>query len=133
MTTSFEYKEVMDQTVNPEQITIQPMTIQPFLENAIWHGLMPKESDRQLKLELAIEKGMLRITIEDNGVGREISSRKRSNSDLAGTKSYGLQIIRERFEVLANMRGKRSDFEIEDLKDNENSATGTRVNIYYEI
>jgi sensor histidine kinase YesM len=130
---SFEYEEVMDQKLNPEQILIQPMTIQPFLENAIWHGLMPKESDRQLKLELAKDKGMLRITIEDNGVGRETSSRHRSNSDLAGTKSYGLQIIRERFEVLANMRGKRSDFEIEDLKDGENNPIGTRVNIYYEI
>ena len=130
---SFEYEEVKDQTLNPEQIMIQPMTIQPFLENAIWHGLMPKESNRQLKLELAKDKGMLRITIEDNGVGRETASRQRSNSDLAGTKSYGLQIIRERFEVLANMRGKRSDFEIEDLKDSENNPTGTRVNIYYEI
>ncbi|MBN2172597.1 MAG: histidine kinase [Bacteroidales bacterium] len=130
---SFLYEEVMDQTLNPAEIMIQPMTIQPFLENAIWHGLMPKESDRQLKLELAKDKGMLRITIEDNGVGREASSRQRSNSDLAGTKSYGLQIIRERFEVLANMRGKRSDFEIIDLKDSENNPTGTRVNIYYEI
>jgi sensor histidine kinase YesM len=130
---SFEYEEVIDQKLNPAEILIQPMTIQPFLENAIWHGLMPKESDRQLKLELTKDKGMLRITIEDNGVGREVSSRKRSNGELAGTKSYGLQIIRERFEVLANMRGKRSDFEIEDLKDSRNNPAGTRVSIYYEI
>jgi ligand-binding sensor domain-containing protein len=130
---SFEYEEVMDQTLGMAEIMIQPMTIQPFLENAIWHGLMPKESDRKLKLELAKDRGTLRITIEDNGVGREASSQQRSGSNLAGTKSYGLQIIRERFEVLANMRGKRSDFEIVDLKNEQNTPTGTRVNIYYEL
>jgi len=130
---SFEYEEVVDAALNLGEIMIQPMTIQPFLENAIWHGLMPKVNDRRLRLELAKDNRLLRITIQDNGVGREYSSRKKSSSDLAGTKSYGLQIIRERFEVLSTMRGKRSDFEIIDLQDEMKNSVGTQVNIFYEL
>jgi ligand-binding sensor domain-containing protein/two-component sensor histidine kinase len=130
---SFTFKEDIHESVNPEEILIQPMTLQPFVENAIWHGLMPKESDRQLSLSLNKTENLLTVIIEDNGVGRQKSSAIRHENDMSESKSYGLQITDERFAILRSIRGKRSDFEITDLRDKHNRSTGTRVTIYYEI
>ena len=112
---SFTFKEEIHESVNPEEILIQPMTLQPFVENAIWHGLMPKENDRQLSLSLNKTENLLTVIIEDNGVGRQKASAIKHENDMSETKSYGLQITDERFAILRSIRGKRSDFEITDL------------------
>ena len=130
---SFIFKEEIQESINPEEILIQPMTLQPFVENAIWHGLMPKEGDRQLSLSLNKTENLLTVIIEDNGVGRKKASAIKHENDMSETKSYGLQITDERFAILRSIRGKRSDFEITDLMDKDNRPTGTRVTIYYEI
>ncbi len=130
---NFTFNEEINNSVNPEEIMIQPMTLQPFVENAIWHGLMPKETNRQLSLSLNKTDNLLTIIIEDNGVGRQKASAIKHENDMSETKSYGLQITDERFAILRSIRGKRSDFEITDLFDKDKRPSGTRVTIYYEI
>jgi sensor histidine kinase YesM len=130
---SFTYKENISSGVNLDSTLIQPMTLQPFVENAIWHGLMPKDKDRQLLLNVDKRDGFLIVIIEDNGVGRQKTASLKSSGNMSETKSYGLQITGERFAMLKNIRGKRSDFEITDLFDSDNHPSGTRVTIYYEI
>lgn len=129
----FEYQESIQEGLDFDKIMIQPMTMQPFVENAIWHGLMPKEDNRVLTLSITRLDGMLTIIIEDNGVGRGSSGKMKQEDDHSASKSYGLQITRERFAMLASIRGKRSDFEITDLYDPDNEPVGTRVTINYEI
>jgi hypothetical protein len=129
----FEFIQYVDPSVDLSGTMIQPMTIQPFVENAIWHGLKPKEKDRLLTLSISKEGKMLNIIIEDNGIGRQNSKAIKEEGFMHETKSYGLQITKERFAILRNIRGKKSEFEIKDLFDNDNVPTGTRVTIYYEI
>lgn len=130
---NFTYEESITSAVNLDSTMIQPMTLQPFVENAIWHGLMPKEKSRVLKLKVERANGLLTVTIEDNGVGRQKAASMKSSGEMRETKSYGLQITGERFAMLRNIRGKRSDFEITDLFDDEERPAGTRVTIYYDI
>jgi LytS/YehU family sensor histidine kinase len=129
----FEFIQHVDSSVDLSGTMIQPMTIQPFVENAIWHGLKPKEKDRLLTLSISKEGKMLSIVIEDNGIGRQNSKAMKEEGFMHETKSYGLQITKERFAILRNIRGKKSEFEIKDLFDNDNVPSGTRVTIYYEI
>ncbi len=130
---NFSFKKDLSEGLNPDDILIQPMTLQPFIENAIWHGLMPKEGDRKLSLSISRTDDLLNIIIEDNGVGRKKAALIRNENNMSETKSYGLQITKERFAILRNIRGKKSDFKITDLFDNEGVPSGTRVTIYYEI
>lgn len=129
----FTYEENISANVNLDSTMIQPMTLQPFVENAIWHGLMPKENERHLMLKVDRANGLLTVTIEDNGVGRQKATSTKSNGEMRETKSYGLQITGERFAMLKKIRGKRSDFEITDLFSHDKRPAGTRVSIYYEI
>jgi ligand-binding sensor domain-containing protein/two-component sensor histidine kinase len=130
---SFDFKKRIDPAVKPDDIMIQPMTIQPFIENAIWHGLMPKEDDRKLSLSISQKDDYLTIVVEDNGIGRNEAKALKQDSNMGETKSYGLQITSERFDMLQKARGKRSEFEITDLTDSEGNAAGTKVTIHYEI
>ena len=130
---SFDYVMEISDDVRPADIMIQPMTIQPFVENAIWHGLMPKEDDRRLMVSILKERQLLKIIIEDNGIGRAAAQMMKQEAEENGSKSYGMQITGERFSMLQKIRGKRSDFEIGDLFDEDNQPAGTRVTIYYEI
>lgn len=130
---NFSYTKEISDSVNLEEILIQPMTLQPFVENAIWHGLMPKENDRQLLMRMERSNNLLTIVIEDNGVGRKKASKIKQKNDISDTKSYGLQITDDRFAILQNIRGKRSDYKITDLFDKDQQPAGTRVTIYYEL
>lgn len=131
---SFDYRLDIDKGVNTAEIMIQPMTLQPFVENAIWHGLMPKEDDqRRLRVSIKADGNILRIIVEDNGIGRAAARLLRQPDEGAENKSYGLQITRERFSILQRIRGKKSDFEVEDLFDLDQNPCGTRVTIDYEL
>ncbi|MCD4694772.1 MAG: histidine kinase, partial [Bacteroidales bacterium] len=127
----FDYRITVGQNINQEEIKIQPMTIQPFVENAIWHGLMPRKTNGTLLVDISLEGKILKIIIEDNGIGRQ-KAKELSKSGLEETKSYGLQITEERMNIMENVRGKRSGFKIVDLFDNKHSV-GTRVIITFEI
>jgi sensor histidine kinase YesM len=111
---------------------IPPMIIQPFIENAIWHGLMPKKGGNG-KIRVSFQKQMsgLYIMIEDNGVGRDLAklnNRKRSLKE----GSVGLQITKERLESLSMLSKRQNYFEIEDLFDKNGNPTGTLVTLYFE-
>ena len=127
----FEYNLDVQKNIDQENIKIQPLTIQPFVENAIWHGLMPKEGIGILKIDVAKKNGMLNIIIEDNGIGRQKADEHKKN-ELAESKSYGLQITEERMNMMTNIRGKQSGFKIIDLFDKKQPA-GTKVIITFEI
>ncbi|RLD57855.1 MAG: hypothetical protein DRJ05_09015, partial [Bacteroidetes bacterium] len=127
----FEYKISIAPNIDKEDIKIQPMTIQPFVENAIWHGLMPKKDNRLLLVDISISGNILKIIVEDNGVGRQ-EAKKLSKPDLESTKSYGMQITEDRMNMMKNITGKMSGFKIVDLFENKHPI-GTRVIITFEV
>ncbi len=126
---SFDFKlELNDDNDLPLQ-HIPAMLIQPFIENAIWHGIMPMEGSKKGKLLLAIkqEGTLLKITIEDNGIGRERSRQIKKSPE---HKSLGMMLTGKRLELLNNQpESERASIHIVDMTNEKNEAAGTRVEI----
>ena len=122
----FDFKLQVDETINRDQIFIPPLVLQPYVENAIWHGLLNKEASGSVKIEIKkIETDKLFCVIEDNGVGRVRAAELRSKT-LGSSKSFGTQITKERINML---NGDGQNFRIIDLYDAQNNPSGTRVEI----
>lgn len=121
----FTFEILGDDSPEVEKISIPPLLLQPFLENAIWHGLLlSKNQDKFLKLEVVFHKDQTEIRIDDNGIGREESKKnKRSKSH----KSMGMQIIKERIRLYNKTHADILSLEINDKKDSYNKPNGTLV------
>ncbi len=129
----FEFEIEMDEEIDEAFERIPPMVIQPFAENAIWHGLMTKDGPRNLiiKLELADEDGILCV-VEDNGIGRKKAGENKSKFRTKH-KSHGMNITQTRLELLNSMNKNKLESKIIDLTDEEGIGRGTRVEIYIPI
>jgi sensor histidine kinase YesM len=123
---SFSYNIIYENTIEPETIYIPPMLLQPFCENAIWHGLMHKEGQGRLDIMMSIQNGELRCIIADNGVGRDKAAELKSKS---GTKqkSFGLKITTERLALFNNEKTIQSFYSTEDVLDEDENVAGTKV------
>ena len=121
---AFHYDIACDDGIDPEEIKIPAMLIQPFVENAIWHGLLHKEGDRYLKIvfsEDATEN--LVCTIEDNGVGRTAAG-KVTNGNHTGK---GIAVAAERLKTHSAHHRVQNKVWIHDLVDGAGNAAGTKV------
>lgn len=125
---SFSWEIKTDEALTAEVVPVPTLMIQPFVENAIWHGLIHKEGEKKLSIHFQQRsEDHLTCIIEDNGVGREEATRiRQTNISARMHESKGMGIIRERLRLLEQKTGKPATLEIEDLKD-EKGATGTRV------
>jgi len=123
----FSYEIRLSEKVNEEEILVQPLLLQPFVENAIWHGLMQKEGNRKLQIDIDILNHQLIYQIEDNGIGRTRSTELKTKS--AGRKSFGIQITKARMDSMS----EHSSIEIIDLFDNNNNPSGTKIIIKMPI
>lgn len=117
------YYEIIDEV--GEEIQIPPMLIQPFVENALKHGLLHKEGKKQLFLTFQLSD-MLICTIADNGIGREkareIKARQKKQHE-----SFSVDATKTRFEILKKHYKKPLGLEYEDLYDATGLPAGTRV------
>jgi sensor histidine kinase YesM len=102
------------------------MMIQPFVENAIVHGIKKKEGKGIIEINFNTRLSLLICEIVDNGIGREKSSENKKVTK-AKHKSTGISVTRKRLEQLKNQTGLNAGIEIIDLKDNSGVPTGTRV------
>ena len=124
----FDYIVKADPEIDLEAIKIPPMLLQPYLENAIWHGLMQKKGERRLELRITQSNGTLQCVIEDNGIGREAAARLRSKT-ATRRKSFGMQITKDRIAVINKLHGINASVQITDLKDMNGNVEGTRVEV----
>ena len=119
--------------VNPSSVMIPPMLLQPFVENAIWHGLMQKEGEGTINIEIAMNSEQitddgeqhLRISISDDGIGREKAAELKSKS--ATHTSHGLKVTSQRIDMMNKLNSTWAKLNIVDLKDMQGCAMGTRV------
>lgn len=121
----FTYALTVSKDLNPMSIGVPPMIIQPFIENAIWHGLLHKETSGHLSITLNRFGHGLQCIIEDNGVGRKKAAELKSKS-VNKEKSYGMKITSDRLSML-NGESKVSSVEIIDLEDDLGNSCGTKV------
>lgn len=121
---SFQYEISCDESIDQEEIKVPTLLIQPFIENAIWHGLLHKEGMRLLKVRFTEdEKDNLVCVIEDNGIGREATVLK----DKENHSGKGIGVAEERVQLFNEQYKKRGRIKIVDLCDPEGRAAGTRV------
>lgn len=127
------YNISIKKDIDPNATYLPSMILQPFVENAIWHGLIHKTDDQPGVIEIAVmeKDGRLYCTIEDNGVGRE-KARKLSEKSVLKSRSMGLKITEERLRLLSKEQWKKL-VNIIDLRDSLDRAVGTRVEINIPI
>jgi len=125
---SISFSKNIDTSINLETVKIPPLILQPFIENAIWHGLSPKEGDKSLSLSiLKSNENCIHISIEDNGIGRK-KAFEFQQQKMIQKKSVGLKLTEERLSIFGNKNNIKHQIIIEDLID-ENLNTGTKVTI----
>lgn len=121
------YAIKVDDGINPENVKIPSLVLQPFLENAIWHGLSSKEGEKNIWLNIAKKDDIhMLISIIDNGVGRAASEKIKENRVLK-RKSVGIDITKERLANFAKDYQYGFDVEIIDLYDDDGHPKGTKV------
>jgi LytS/YehU family sensor histidine kinase len=123
----FEFQISIATEIDTTVIMVPPLLIQPFVENAIWHGLMNKKCDRHLSIELYYEnEEVLCCKITDNGIGRGKSSELQLKSP-SPHKSMGLSITEERIKLLQPAIKVDPVINITDLVLSDGTAGGTEV------
>lgn len=100
------------------------MLVQPFVENAIWHGLLPKEGDRRMSISFSdFDEGRILCVVDDNGVGRQQKAGETKKRSLA------LSLIQKRLELLSKTIGQLCSLEISDKKNANGEPLGTTIEI----
>lgn len=125
---AFEVEYEFAQHLDLEDIMVPPMLLQPYIENAIWHGLRNKGKDGLLKLQLRQNNGSVKCTIEDNGVGRAKAQELKSLS-ATRHKSMGMGITQSRIDLMASTAQYQISVQVIDKTDTQGNALGTIVEI----
>ncbi|MBS7787439.1 tetratricopeptide repeat protein [Flavobacterium sp. CYK-55] len=110
---------------------IPPLLIQPFVENAILHGMVPKDGNGQIEIAFDVVDQQFICTVTDDGVGLSESKMLKENS-VTAHKSMALEITKKRLEIMESITSKSAQIEIEELN-NEHQKAGTRVTLRLPI
>lgn len=111
--------------MDAENTGIPPLILQPFVENAIKHGLLHKKGEKRLFIHFDLVDAALKITIEDNGIGRKHAQVIKQRQQVVNT-SFSTQATEKRVQIMNSFQKQNMQFEILDLIENE-EALGTRV------
>ncbi len=124
-----QYKIEVAPEIDQQYTEIPPLLIQPYVENAIWHGLMHKKNGGTINIAVtqSAEQSLL-IEISDNGVGRQVSAAYKSKS-ATRQKSFGMKMTSERISIINQIYKMEADIEINDIKDAFDNTAGTKVSI----
>ncbi|MCD4682405.1 MAG: histidine kinase [Bacteroidales bacterium] len=122
----FDYDLEIDQQLDPESIHIPPMLAQPFIENAIEHGIKHRKTKGHIKVRFAQKDSIVRFELEDDGVGRVEAKRIMREQD-KDHRSLSTNITQERIHVLNKKFKNQISLNITDLKDDIGNPTGTMV------
>ncbi|MBV7533238.1 histidine kinase [Chitinophaga sp. sic0106] len=130
---SFTYKFIMEDKLKDYTIYIPPMIIQPIVENAIKHGLAPKNSSGYLEIRLEMVDDLLYCSVDDDGIGWDKSNALKSNR-LVKHESTALSVIKERLQIIKSFNGSVGKLEIIDkFKSGFGNKEGTLVEILIPI
>lgn len=128
----FEYSIETDASVDTENSYIPAFIIQPFIENAIWHGIMGLKTTGNINVNFTKIEGQLLCTVQDNGIGRVKSREMKVDSDIQ-RKSLGISLVESRLKLLNDFYGVEMYVNFTDLYNDDGSASGTRVTINLPI
>lgn len=123
----FIYTIITDESINTDFCRIPSLLVQPFIENAIWHGILPLEETGKIVIHFLRFKEQLLIEIEDNGIGRNASHKIERTFVMKNQKSSGMEMTKRRLKIINSLQQK-SDvvYKEEDLFPSEPN-TGTKI------
>lgn len=122
------FNTTVEEGIDPHTVKIPSLILQPFLENALWHGLSSKKGEKNIFLDICKgdEEGFIDIAIIDNGIGRDAAEIIKQNKVLKRT-SVGIDITKERLSNFSRDYQNSFDLEIIDLFDQDGVASGTKI------
>ena len=122
----FDYSIHVDDQPDTDGVLIPPMLAQPFIENAIEHGIKTMKTKGLIAINISLQNNILTLEIEDNGIGRKKAGELLQKQD-KDHKSMAIDITRRRIDVINRSRKRSIDFNIIDLSDDQGVAKGTKI------
>ncbi len=122
----FDFFLEVDESIDTLDVRVPPMIFQPYVENAIWHGLMNKRGKGTLKIVIKNMGDIIQCLVEDNGIGRR-AAREINQGRTHRKTSMGMQITADRISLIHDVYGIKTSINIVDLTNSKNEACGTRV------
>jgi sensor histidine kinase YesM len=122
----FSYNVTVNPVIDLKSIQVPAMIIQPFIENAIWHGILPKNSVGQVDVSVLQNDDSIEVIIDDNGIGREASRLNKSFIEMTH-QSKGVYLTESRLNLDNLITKRQAVLEIIDKKNESEIATGTKV------
>lgn len=123
---SIQYQIIVNENISPEMVQIPSMLIQPYVENAIKHGLLHKRGDRKIKIEILKEGNAVIVFIDDNGIGRKKSQELKALKP-SSHRSFASEANKRRLQLLNQGRENTIDIEYLDKLDSYGNSLGTMV------
>ena len=124
--TKLSYSVNVDENIDLKSVLVPALIIQPFIENAIWHGIVPRNTGGKVSLNVLKNNGNVEIVIEDDGIGRDASRQNKSASALTHY-SKGVNLTKSRLELDNLLQQRQARLDTFDRKDETGKATGTKV------
>lgn len=122
--TTFDVSFTIDPSINPYEVVIPSMLLQPFVENAIIHGISTKLEDGKITINIQKKDAQLHCSIKDNGIGREATKQHRINQT---NRVNAIDITQRRLELIQEESGGKAFVLINDLYNEQHQALGTEV------
>ncbi|MBL7765127.1 MAG: histidine kinase [Chitinophagaceae bacterium] len=128
----FSYTITVDPNLNPGNVMIPSLLLQPYVENAIWHGLLHKDGEKSIHIRISkISEHQATISIDDNGVGRLAAQQLERKTD--SHKSFGMELGENRLRLMGSSNGQTAKVEVKDLYDEALYPAGTQILITIPI
>jgi anti-sigma regulatory factor (Ser/Thr protein kinase) len=121
------YSFTVDETIDLKSIMVPALILQPFIENAIWHGIMPKEDGGTVYVAVSRKEDKIFCVVEDNGIGRELSMRNKFKGSSPTHQSKGVRLTQSRIELNNTLNQRSATVEIIDKTNGSNEPAGTKV------
>ncbi|KAA3624703.1 MAG: hypothetical protein DWP94_02840 [Flavobacterium sp.] len=122
----FQFDISIDDHITMQTTKVPALIFQPFLENAIWHGLSSKKGLKELSMDITLEDDHVIVSIYDNGIGRKQAAAIKERKVLK-RKSYGIALSEERLRNFVHGTSEECNIQIIDCTDEEGNSTGTRI------
>ena len=125
----FDYQINAAPELDVEAIAVPPMLAQPFIENALEHGIRQKETGGEVNVRFNLEGELIRLEVKDNGIGRQRSEEQKQDNKNAH-QSLSTTITQERLAILNKKNKQKIKLEITDLRSSDGEVTGTRATFH---
>lgn len=120
----------VSESVDLDKIKVPPLILQPFLENALWHGLMLSQKEKLVEISIFTSENAPVLSLRDNGIGRQ-KSMELKNRKVLKKDSLGLKMTKERIDHFNHKENSSYSFEIIDLEDQDGQPCGTEVLFFF--